>query len=178
MNSGDEWCGSIFTVHTAHILLLWKVFLCHNWKLKGLGCDTARGFDVSFGLGWKNRHMQHLSTQIRTCTHQFIHPHTSVVCSIKASGCSAWTPCSRLLKLASISVGSVQCIKCIIGVFFRELSDSCLLSLSNSVFICLWCDVLRWILCRIRMNTCPHTPAVSVYRLYTGLFCRKILTPQ
>lgn len=45
-------------------------------------------------------------------THRFIHPGTSVVRSIKAAGCPAQTPHGWLLKLASINVGSVQCVNC------------------------------------------------------------------
>lgn len=44
----------------------WVFFSCQNWKPDGFGCVRACGFDVSFSLRWKNRHIQYISTQIYT----------------------------------------------------------------------------------------------------------------
>lgn len=81
----------------------------------------------------------HFNTNIHICTHRFVHPRTSVVRSIKVAGCLARTPHSWLLKLAFITVGSVQCTNCTY-TYSRcfPKSKDWQLPLFNSIFICLW----------------------------------------
>lgn len=93
-------------------------------KQKQIGCGKVCDFPASFSLRWKHRThtVEYLTTQI----HIRIHPRTSVVCSLKVPGCLALTPLSWLTKLASISVGSVWCMKCtyIFAVSLGELNGS------------------------------------------------------